>query len=65
MLEGRPTAKQLDVFSAALGEPLGRLEGVLEDLLVLEALDRVRWALDNRPDRVADLVIDARATLRM
>ena len=65
VLEGHPTTTQLDVFSAALGEPLGRLQGVLKDLLVLEALDRVRWALDNRPDRVADLVIDARATLRM
>jgi len=31
---------------------------------VLEALDRVRWALDNRPDRVADLASDARVTLR-
>jgi hypothetical protein len=42
----------------------GTLRGVLDDLLVLEALDRVPWALDNSPDRVADLVSDARTTLR-
>ena len=48
-----------------MGDPLGTLQSVLEQLLVLDALDRVRWALDNRPDRVADLVSNARATVRM
>jgi aminoglycoside phosphotransferase (APT) family kinase protein len=62
-VEGHPTATELDVFSDALGEPLAMLRPVLDDVLVLEALDRVRWALDNRPDRVADLVRDARTTV--
>ena len=43
--EGHPTKAGLDTFSVGLGEPLDALEGVLRDLLVLEALDRVRWAL--------------------
>jgi Ser/Thr protein kinase RdoA (MazF antagonist) len=63
LVEGRPTAAELDVFSAALGSRLGTVRGLLDNLSVLDVLDRVRWALDNRPDRVADLVRDARATL--
>ncbi len=63
LVKGQPTETELDVFSAALGLSLGTVNGSLDNLLILEALDRVRWALDNRPDRVADLVRDARATL--
>jgi hypothetical protein len=33
--------------------------------MVLEALDRVRWAMDQRLDRVPDLVNDARRTLHL
>jgi aminoglycoside phosphotransferase (APT) family kinase protein len=65
LVEGHPTVAELDALSAGLGEPLDALEGVLRDLLVLEALDRVRWALDKRPDRVAGLVRDATQTLRV
>lgn len=63
LVDGHPTAAELDVFSIAPGTPLGAIRDVLEHLLVVEALDRVRWALDNRPDRLADLVRDARDTL--
>ncbi len=63
LVEGRPTAEELDVFSAALGAPLGAFRDVLNHLLVVDALDRVRWALDKRPDRLAGLVKSARDTL--
>ena len=63
--DGQPTAPELDAFADALGAPLGTIRDVLDDLLVLEALDRVWWALDNRPDRVPDLARDARATLHI
>lgn len=65
LVEGQPTAEELDVFSLALGTPLREIRDVLEHLLVVDALDRVRWALDNRPDRLGDLVRDARDTLRV
>lgn len=64
LYEGHPTARQLEVFSSALGEPLNELRATLDRLVVVEALDKVRWALDKRPDRVADLVSDARAMIR-
>ena len=64
-VQGQPTAAELDTFSGALGEPIAALLDTLEGLMVLEALDRVRWALDKRPDRVTHLVNDARRTLHL
>ena len=64
LLDGHPTERELGVFSLALGAPLSSIRDELERLLVLESLDRVRWALDQRPDRAGDLVKDARHTLR-
>jgi Phosphotransferase enzyme family len=63
VVDGQPTAPELDAFADAMGTPLAPIRAVLDDLLLVEALDRVRWALDNRPDRVTDLAGDARTTL--
>lgn len=65
LVDGLPTAAEIDAFSRAMGAPLSDVRPALGGLLVLEALDRVRWALDNRRDRVADLAEEARATLRV
>lgn len=48
-------------MAVGLGVRLDEIRITLERLLLLDALDLVRWAIDQRPDRLPDSVISARA----
>ncbi len=52
---GSPSIAELNVLATALGAPLPRHNGLLDQLMILDALDLVRWAIDQRPDRLTDL----------
>lgn len=61
---GDPSAAELQAFADGLGGSLEDLSETLEDMIVLRALDLVRWAIDRRPDRLDDVVASSRAALR-
>jgi Ser/Thr protein kinase RdoA (MazF antagonist) len=55
-----PSDQELRAFADGYGVSLERIEETLEDLAVLEALDLVRWAIDQRPDLLEQVVESAR-----
>ena len=57
---GRPSKDDLNAFAADLGIPLDQEADIVEDLLLLESLDLVRWAIDQRPDRLPEIAASAR-----
>lgn len=59
-----PTAEDLKRFAAGLGLSLTDDRQMLLDLLVLGALDLVRWAIDQRPDLVAEIAGASRSLLQ-
>lgn len=56
------TAAWEHVLGAA-GLSRAEAEPVVRDLAALHALDLVRWAIDKRPDRLAEIVADSRDVL--
>ncbi|MET3805566.1 Ser/Thr protein kinase RdoA (MazF antagonist) [Nakamurella sp. UYEF19] len=54
--DGSPSTDELAAFADGAGIALGSVMGTVEDLLLLSALDLPRWALDRRPDRLAEIV---------
>jgi len=56
---GQPSTADLHAYAADLGTPLEQVVDIIEDLLLLDALDLVRWAIDQRPDRLGDVVASA------
>lgn len=52
---------ELAAFCDGYGLVLAELLPVMEDLIVLGHLDLVRWAIDNRPDRLGEIVATSRA----
>jgi aminoglycoside phosphotransferase (APT) family kinase protein len=58
---GYPPVNELREFAAALGAPLDEVGDTVESLLLLDALDLVRWAINKRPDRLHETVVSARA----
>ncbi len=61
---GDPSTAELHAFAAGLGTPLEGISDTLEGLLLLAALDSVRWAIDQRPDRLDGIVASARAHIQ-
>lgn len=59
-----PTPDDLAAYADGYGLDLGEIGATWIAMRKLRALDLVRWALDQRPDRVADLVARARLELR-
>jgi aminoglycoside phosphotransferase (APT) family kinase protein len=53
---GDPTAAELGSFAAGLGTTLADIGETLERLMLLQALDLVRWAMAKRPDRLNEVV---------
>ena len=62
-LTGEPTAGELDAFAAEVGVSLADDAELVEDLLLLDAMDLVRWARDKRPDRLDEVVGASTATV--
>ncbi|MGJ6980745.1 phosphotransferase family protein [Aestuariimicrobium soli] len=56
--------QQAATFAAAFGVTADEVHASLGDLDLLQAMDLVRWALDRRPDLLADHVEQARAVVR-
>jgi len=56
---GNPSKADLNTYAADLGTPLDHVGDIVEDLLLLDALDLVRWAIDQRPDRLNDVAASA------
>lgn len=58
-----PSSAELEAFAVGLGVRLEECWNTLESLLLLDALDLVRWAIDQRPDRLHDSIAAARACI--
>lgn len=58
-IEDNPSARDLDAFADGYGISL-EVGDTLEHLLLLSALDLVRWAIEQRPDLVSEVVASAR-----
>ncbi len=61
---GEPTADDLSRFAEGLDLSLTNDRETLLDLLTLGALDLVRWAIDQRPDLVAEIARASRSLLQ-
>ncbi len=61
---GDPSTADLTAFAAGLGTPLEAISDILDGLLLLDALDLVRWAIDQRPDRLDEVAMSARAYIQ-
>ena len=61
---GEPTADDLGRFAEGLDLSLTDDRETLLDLLTLGALDLVRWAIDQRPDLVAEIARASRSLLQ-
>lgn len=61
---GEPTIAELTLLADGLGAPLAENRTIIRDLMLLDAVDLVRWALDRRPDRLNDLARSARTLLQ-
>lgn len=59
-----PSSAELEALAVGLGVRLDEIQKALERLLLLDALDLVRWAIDQRPDRLHDTIASARAHLQ-
>jgi aminoglycoside phosphotransferase (APT) family kinase protein len=59
-LQNDPSDQELLAFADGYGVSLDNIEETLENLTVLEALDLVRWAIDQRPDLLEQVVESAR-----
>ncbi len=59
-----PSSAELEALAVGLGVRLDEIRITLERLLLLDALDLVRWAIDQRPDRLHDTIASARAHLQ-
>jgi aminoglycoside phosphotransferase (APT) family kinase protein len=53
---GEPNRSQIGAFAVGLQVDLQATIPVLDDMLVLDRIDRARWALDRRPDRVTETI---------
>lgn len=56
-----PSDAELQAFAEGLDISLQDLSDTLDGLLLLSALDLVRWAIERRPDRLGDVIRSARA----
>jgi tRNA A-37 threonylcarbamoyl transferase component Bud32 len=59
-VENDPSDQEFLAFADGYGVSLDEIKETLENLAVLEALDVVRWAIDQRPDLVAQVAESAR-----
>ncbi len=59
-----PSSAELEALAVGLGVRLEERWNTLECLLLLDALDVVRWAIDQRPDRLQDTIAAARACIQ-
>jgi aminoglycoside phosphotransferase (APT) family kinase protein len=59
-VQNDPSDQELLAFADGYGISLDTISETLENLMVIEALDLVRWAIDQRPDRLAELAESAR-----
>ncbi len=59
-----PSSAELEAFAVGLGVRLEESWNMLESLLLLDALDLVRWAIDQRPDRLHDSIASARGCIQ-
>ena len=59
-LQNDPSDQELLAFADGYGICLEEISETLENLMVLEALDLVRWAIDQRPDLLAQVAESAR-----
>jgi Phosphotransferase enzyme family len=55
---GSPSDAEFHAFAEALGVDLQQVRGTLDDYRQLHLLDLVRWATDQRPDRLVDTIDD-------
>lgn len=60
---GSATEPDLDAFTAAMGLTLAKMWPTFEAFRRLQLLDLVRWAADQRPDRLPGAIDDVMATL--
>jgi len=54
------TDDDLEQFAAGYGSPVRELASTMDDLSLLGKIDKVRWAIDKRPDRVKPSTARAR-----
>lgn len=59
-LQNDPSDQELLAFADGYGVSLDKIRETLENLAVIEALDLVRWAIDQRPDLLAQVAESAR-----
>lgn len=59
-LQGDPSDQEFLAFADGYGVSLDRILETLENLMTLDALDLVRWAIDQRPDLIAQIAESAR-----
>lgn len=59
-LQGDPSGQEFLAFADGYGVSLDRILETLENLMTLDALDLVRWAIDQRPDLIAQIAESAR-----
>jgi aminoglycoside phosphotransferase (APT) family kinase protein len=64
LTDGNPTRSEFNAFAAALGAASVTTDQILYPMVLLSALDLVRWALDNRGDRVAEIAASSRTIIQ-